>query len=57
MWRAGGGAHGLTCVVLGLQVQVVQLVDVADVHLLFVQLRLVEVLPSGERKRDERERE
>lgn len=33
-----------TCVVLGLQVQVVQLVDVTDVHLLLVELRLVEVL-------------
>lgn len=33
-----------TCVVLGLQVQVVQLVDVTDVHLLLVQLCLIEVL-------------
>lgn len=33
-----------TCVVLRFQVQVVQLVNVADVHLLFVQLRFVEVL-------------
>lgn len=34
----------LTCVVLCFQVQVVQFVDVADVHLLFVQLGFVEVL-------------
>lgn len=38
-----------TCVVLGLEVQLVQLVDVADVHLLFVQLRLVEVLQAQKR--------
>lgn len=33
-----------TCVVLGLQVQLVQLMDVTDVHLLLVELRLIEVL-------------
>lgn len=34
----------VTCEVLGLEVQVAQLVDVADVHVLLVHLRLVEVL-------------
>lgn len=34
----------LTCVVLSLQVHVTQLVDIADVHLLLVNLRFVEIL-------------
>ena len=37
----------LTRVVLSLQMQVMQLVDVADVHFLFIQLCLVEVLERG----------
>lgn len=36
-----------TCVVLCFQVQVIQFVNVADVHLLFVQLRFVEVLTGA----------
>lgn len=36
-----------TCVVLCFQVQVVQFVNVADVHLLFVQLSFVEVLTGA----------
>lgn len=40
-----------TCVVLGLQVQLVQLMDVTDVHLLLVELRLIEVLRKNTRKR------
>lgn len=34
----------LTCVVLSLQVHVTQLVDIADVHLLLVNFRFVEIL-------------
>lgn len=43
----GVGLFTHTCVVLCFQVQVVQLVNVADVHLLFVQLGLVEVLTGA----------
>lgn len=46
-----------TCVVLRFQVQVVQLVNVADVHLLFVQLRFVEVLTGIGRKMEKKTRE
>lgn len=42
-----------TCVVLCFQVQVVQFVDVADVHLLFVQLSFVEVLMGVRKRREE----
>lgn len=34
----------ITCEVLGFKVQVVKLVDVADIHLFLVQLRLIKVL-------------
>lgn len=34
----------LTCIVLSLQVHVTQLVDIADVHLLLVDFRFIEVL-------------
>lgn len=33
-----------TCVVLDFKMELIELVDVADVHLLFIQLCLVEVL-------------
>jgi len=49
-----------TCVVLCFQVQVVQFVNVADVHLLFVQLCFVEVLTwavGGARMIQDKERE
>lgn len=39
-----GHSFRRTCVVLCFQVQVVQFVNVADVHLLFVQLSFVEIL-------------
>lgn len=47
------GRGGRTCVVLCFQVQVVQFVDVADVHLLFVQLSFVEVLMGVRKRREE----
>ena len=46
-----------TCVVLSLQMQVMQLVDVTDVHLLFIQLCLVEVLERGGEMERGKERE
>ncbi len=42
MWR--NSEKCLTCVVFGLQVHVAQLVNISDVHLLFINLWLVEIL-------------
>lgn len=44
-------AVGCTCVVLSLKMHVTQFVDVADVHLLLVDLGLVEVLKDTKQKR------
>lgn len=41
----------VTCEVLGLEVQVAQLVDVADVHVLLVDLGFVEILGFSRRER------
>lgn len=42
--RRPGSPFLLTCVVFRLQMHVTELMDIADIHLLFINLRFVEVL-------------